>query len=90
MSERLGPEEDPSIVPQNIFFALTGIDHTEFWERIDEEIQAQLGEIDHMGRPKVNHVIGDNHDRHADNLSRYTGWYNGIYYRDGVPQNSKE
>lgn len=44
-------------------------------------------ECDHLGRPKVDHVInGTNGDRHLDNLSRFTGYYQGVYYYQGVAQ----
>ena len=45
--------------------------------------------IDHMGRPKIDHCPnGCNKDRHTDNLSRFTGWYGGVYYHEGVQQNT--
>ena len=60
-------------------------------EEMEERIDV-LANIDHEGREKIDFCPGgNNHDRHADNLSRLHGvWFKGAFYWHGQVQRTED
>lgn len=55
----------------------------------DYDAEVRYQDMDSWGRPMVDHCPnGTNFDRHLDNLSRFSGWYEGVYYHEGIAQQS--